>query len=60
MVSVPLLFLGGTVVLRTKFSASQFWNDVRQYKANVVQYIGEICRYLLAQPKVKYDKFGSI
>ncbi|XP_071794320.1 long-chain fatty acid transport protein 2-like [Asterias amurensis] len=46
---------GGTVVLRTKFSASQFWNDVRQYKANVVQYIGEICRYLLAQPKSDLD-----
>lgn len=57
----PLLFPGGTMALRTKFSASQFWDDVRRYKANVVQYIGELCRYLLAQPKVRNGyTFGSI
>ncbi|XP_038072139.1 very long-chain acyl-CoA synthetase-like isoform X2 [Patiria miniata] len=42
---------GCTMALRTKFSASHFWHDVRRYNVTVVQYIGEICRYLLAQPK---------
>jgi fatty-acyl-CoA synthase len=35
------------VILREKFSASRFWNDVAQTKATIFQYIGELCRYLL-------------
>ncbi|KAK6194722.1 hypothetical protein SNE40_000300 [Patella caerulea] len=43
--------LGGTtVVIRRKFSASQFWTDCIKYNCTMAQYIGEICRYLLAQP----------
>jgi solute carrier family 27 fatty acid transporter 1/4 len=41
---------GATVVLRRKFSASHFWEECCQYKCTAVQYIGEVCRYLLAQP----------
>ncbi|XP_037674051.1 long-chain fatty acid transport protein 1 [Choloepus didactylus] len=41
---------GLTVVLRKKFSASRFWDDCVQHNCTVVQYIGEICRYLLKQP----------
>ncbi|OBS76598.1 hypothetical protein A6R68_16969 [Neotoma lepida] len=43
---------GLTVVLRKKFSASRFWDDCVKYNCTrqVVQYIGEICRYLLRQP----------
>ncbi|XP_046527580.1 long-chain fatty acid transport protein 1 isoform X4 [Equus quagga] len=44
------LLYGLTVVLRKKFSASRFWDDCVQYDCTVVQYIGEICRYLLRQP----------
>ncbi|XP_051685958.1 long-chain fatty acid transport protein 1 [Oryctolagus cuniculus] len=44
------LLYGMTVVLRKKFSASRFWDDCVQYDCTVVQYIGEICRYLLRQP----------
>ncbi|KAG8517292.1 Long-chain fatty acid transport protein 1 [Galemys pyrenaicus] len=44
------LIYGLTVVLRKKFSASRFWDDCVQYDCTVVQYIGEICRYLLKQP----------
>uniref|UniRef100_A0A0B6Z9V5 Very long-chain fatty acid transport protein n=1 Tax=Arion vulgaris TaxID=1028688 RepID=A0A0B6Z9V5_9EUPU len=39
-----------TLAIRAKFSASQFWTDCVKYKATTAQYIGEICRYLLAQP----------
>lgn len=46
-------FLGITVVLRRKFSASQFWKDCRKYNVTVIQYIGEIMRYLCNMPKVK-------
>ena len=41
---------GGSLALRRRFSASQFWDDVRRYRATSFQYIGEFCRYLLAQP----------
>uniref|UniRef100_A0AAQ5ZEV9 long-chain-fatty-acid--CoA ligase n=1 Tax=Amphiprion ocellaris TaxID=80972 RepID=A0AAQ5ZEV9_AMPOC len=42
---------GITVVLRRKFSASNFWNDCRKYNVTVIQYIGEIMRYLCNSPK---------
>jgi fatty-acyl-CoA synthase len=38
---------GGSVVVREKFSASQFWNDVIRWDCTILQYIGEFCRYLL-------------
>ncbi|XP_053275779.1 long-chain fatty acid transport protein 2 [Pleuronectes platessa] len=47
---------GITVVLRRKFSASQFWNDCRKYNVTVIQYIGEIMRYLCNTPKKDVDR----
>ncbi|XP_034046126.1 long-chain fatty acid transport protein 1a [Thalassophryne amazonica] len=44
------LLHGLTVVVKKKFSASRFWEDCIKYNCTVVQYIGEICRYLLSQP----------
>ena len=41
---------GGTIALRRKFSASRFWDDVREFGASFIQYSGELCRYLLNQP----------
>ena len=38
---------GGSVVIREKFSASQFWSDVARWDCTIFQYIGEFCRYLL-------------
>lgn len=45
--SGAVLLAGGSVVLREKFSASGFWDDVAQSGATIFQYIGELCRYLL-------------
>lgn len=45
--------LGATCVLKKKFSASQFWKDCQKYDVTVFQYIGELCRYLVNQPKVR-------
>uniref|UniRef100_U3IWN5 long-chain-fatty-acid--CoA ligase n=1 Tax=Anas platyrhynchos platyrhynchos TaxID=8840 RepID=U3IWN5_ANAPP len=44
------LIHGLTVVIRKKFSASRFWDDCTKYRCTIIQYIGEICRYLLNQP----------
>ncbi|HYD88652.1 MAG TPA: long-chain-acyl-CoA synthetase [Vitreimonas sp.] len=44
------LFRGGTVVLRRKFSASHFWDDIAEHGCTMFVYIGELCRYLVNQP----------
>ena len=41
---------GGAVVIREKFSASQFWDDIIRWDCTIFQYIGELCRYLLHAP----------
>uniref|UniRef100_A0A8C1F5K5 Very long-chain fatty acid transport protein n=1 Tax=Cyprinus carpio carpio TaxID=630221 RepID=A0A8C1F5K5_CYPCA len=50
------LIHGMTVVIRKKFSASKFWDDCIKYNCTIVQYIGEICRYLLNQPKKEAER----
>lgn len=40
------------MVLKPKFSASQFWEDCQKHRVTVFQYIGELCRYLVNQPPV--------
>ena len=49
------IIFGTSIVLRDKFSASQFWDDCIKYNCSVAMYIGELCRYLLAQPKKSTD-----
>ena len=45
-----LLVSGGSVVIRPKFSASDFWRDVHDEHCTLFQYIGELCRYLVNGP----------
>jgi fatty-acyl-CoA synthase len=42
---------GGTVVLRERFSATRFWQDIGDERCTIFQYIGELCRYLLNSPQ---------
>lgn len=41
---------GATMVLRRKFSARNFWSDVRKYNVSFFIYVGELCRYVYNQP----------
>ena len=41
---------GGSVVLRQRFSANHFWDDVVELNCTLFQYIGELCRYLVNSP----------
>jgi len=50
------LTTGATLVLRRRFSASLFWKEVAQFECTVIQYIGELCRYLLTTPVSPFDK----
>ncbi len=47
---------GSALALRRKFSASEFWDDVRRYNATCFGYVGELCRYLLSQPESTDDR----
>ena len=44
------LLNGGSVALRSGFTASRFWDEVVAEGATLFVYIGELCRYLAAQP----------
>jgi fatty-acyl-CoA synthase len=45
-----LLVNGGSVVIREKFSAREFWDDIVRWECTLFQYIGELCRYLVNSP----------
>jgi fatty-acyl-CoA synthase len=47
---------GGSVVIRDKFSASRFWEDLFRWDCTLFQYIGELCRYLLHAPPSSYSQ----
>ncbi|KJZ40930.1 long-chain-acyl-CoA synthetase [Pseudomonas fluorescens] len=46
--------------IRRKFSASQFWSDVRKYHATTLGYVGELCRYLVDQPPSTDDSQHTV
>lgn len=46
--------------IRRKFSASQFWPDVRRYNATTLGYVGELCRYLVDQPPSADDNRHAV
>ena len=50
MAAGSALLSGGAVAIRRRFSAREFWTDVRRFEATSFQYIGEFCRYLLNVP----------
>ena len=41
---------GASLVLRRKFSRSEFWADVHRHQITICQYVGEIVRFLLTTP----------
>jgi fatty-acyl-CoA synthase len=44
---------GGALIIKKRFSVSEFWSDLHKYDATIFVYIGELCRYLLnASPGV--------
>ncbi|VVC45602.1 AMP-binding, conserved site,AMP-dependent synthetase/ligase [Cinara cedri] len=49
------LLYGCSVVIRRKFSASGYFQDISKYNCTASQYIGEMCRYILATPTKPED-----
>lgn len=50
------LLNGGCVVLRRRFSLTQFWDEVRAERCTMFVYIGELCRYLVNQDPVPGER----
>jgi fatty-acyl-CoA synthase len=46
-----MLSAGGFAAIVPRFSARAFWDDVVRFDCTLFQYIGELCRYLLAAPQ---------
>ena len=50
-----MICIGAVYIVRSKFSASRWLADVRNYSATCAQYIGELARYLLNTPPSSGD-----
>ncbi|KAH9252027.1 hypothetical protein BASA81_010009 [Batrachochytrium salamandrivorans] len=55
-----MMYCGCTVVLRKKFSAKTFFKDCTENNVTVVQYIGELCRYLVGSPNGPHDRTHKV
>jgi citronellyl-CoA synthetase len=51
---------GAALAIRRKFSVTNFWDDVRKFRATSFVYIGELCRYLLNQAPSRDDRNHSV
>lgn len=56
----PALHAGCTVVLGRRFSHKTFWPEVRASNVNILQYVGELCRYLVNGPPSPLDKEHNV
>jgi acyl-CoA synthetase (AMP-forming)/AMP-acid ligase II len=54
--AVTCMINGITLCIGKKFSASRFWDDIRDSDATAFVYVGETARYLLAAPDTGNDK----
>ena len=49
-----------TMVIKRRFSATDFWSDVNTHKVTCFGYVGELCRYLLNQPPKPDDANNTV
>lgn len=54
------ILFGTKTFIKRKFSASAFWKDCVKHNITATQYIGEICRYLLASPSIPEEKLHKV
>ena len=54
------LSVGGSVYIRDRFSASEFWSDAIARDCTMFIYVGELCRYLLNAPPSGKDRAHRI
>lgn len=55
-----MLEAGGCVIIRKRFSTTQFWRDVSSERATLFFYVGEMCRYLMNQPEEPAERHHCV
>jgi fatty-acyl-CoA synthase len=55
-----VLSVGGSCVIRDRFSASEFWADIIRRECTMFVYVGELCRYLINAPPSPDDRAHRI
>jgi len=58
--TLPALLVNGKLALGKRFSASQFWSDIKKYKATTFNYIGAMIPILYKQPETEFDKDHNV
>ena len=58
--TVPIIYAGATVSIGRKFSHKTFWNEVSSSGANRLQYVGELCRYLVNAPSHPLERAHKV
>ncbi|HJR26617.1 MAG TPA: AMP-binding protein, partial [Acidimicrobiales bacterium] len=56
----PAIVAGASVVLRRRFSASAFLDDVRRHRCTYFNYVGRALSYVLAQPPTPEDADNAL
>jgi len=51
---------GSAFALQRKFSASNFWHDIKKFDATSFGYVGELCRYLIETPPNEAEKGNRV
>jgi crotonobetaine/carnitine-CoA ligase len=57
---IPALLTGATAALSVRFSASRFWNEIRESKATIYDFMGATLALLYKQPSSSSDKFHNV
>jgi len=56
----PAVYVGATIAMRRRFSASGFIDDVRRYRVTYFNYVGKPLSYILATPARPDDREHSL
>ncbi|MHA1931344.1 MAG: long-chain-acyl-CoA synthetase [Promethearchaeota archaeon] len=51
---------GAAFAFRKRFSASEFWKDIKKFGATCFMYIGELPRYLINRPESEYVENSTL
>jgi citronellyl-CoA synthetase len=51
---------GAAMIMKKKFSVSEFWPDIRYFQATAFGYVGELCKYLLSAPPHPDEKNNTL
>ncbi|RPA80040.1 acetyl-CoA synthetase-like protein [Ascobolus immersus RN42] len=57
---INIVYHRATISIGRKFSNSTFWPEVRASNATIIQYVGEVCRYLLSAPPSPCDTDNKV